>query len=600
MEVNRTDNCGELRKEDKGKEVVMLGWVQRIRDHGGKKFVDLRDRYGITQVVFGPDMTENFGGFSKVGKEYLIEVRGEVKERPEGTVNKDLDTGSVEVHAGSFDVVSESKVPPFSIDSEKRGNIDESTRFKHRYLDLRNSGRKGILINRHRFIHRCRSFLAERDFIEVETPQLTKSTPEGARDFLVPSRNYPGKFYALPQSPQLFKQLMMVSGFEKYYQVVRCFRDEDTRKDRQPEFTQLDIEISFSDQDGFIGLMEDMLKEALDSVYGVGIDIPFPRMTYSEAMNKYGSDRPDLRYDMELTDLSDAVEDSKFNIFSETVDEGGVVKAIKFDDMEKISGNYLKKLEEIVKEEGAAGLIHIEKTDKGFEGPMLDHIEESILEDISETMDLGFGEVLFIVAAERTVANEALGSLRRELGEKFGLYDDGDFEFVWIVDFPLFEYEAGELKSEHHPFTSPKDTEKFMDMDKDTRERFGSLKADAYDLVLNGFEIGGGSKRIYRKEVQEKVFDLLGLEEKEVEDRFGWFLEAFDYSAPPHRGIAYGLDRIIMLMEGEPNIREVIPFPKSKQGFDYLTGAPSEHREGQLQGLGIDISERFKLEKEDV
>lgn len=596
--LERTNNCGELREKDTGEKVELVGWAQRIRDHGNKKFIDLRDRHGLTQIVFGSEETEGFTGADEIGKEYLIKIEGNVEERLEGTENDEIATGNIEVHVNNYEIVSKSDVPPFSLDEEKREKIKDSIRFEHRYLDLRNKDKQQNIINRHKFFQSLRKFLTEEDYIEVETPFLTKSTPEGARDFLVPSRNFPGKFYALPQSPQLFKQLLMVAGFERYFQIVKCFRDEDTRKDRQPEFTQLDVEVSFLDRDTFLGMMEKMIKEAFEETYDMEIDLPIRKIDYEEAIKKYGSDRPDLRYDMQLNDLTSLVKDSEFGIFSETAKEGGAVKAICFHEKEEMSGNYLDKCEEVVKEEGAPGLIHIDVGDEA-EGPMLKHIESGIVEKILEKMEAEKGDIVFIVAGDRDVVNSSLGSLRRKLGEDFELYEEDDYEMAWIVNFPLFQYEDGNLKSEHHPFTAPKDMEKFKEIDRNDKESFADLDADAYDLILNGLEIGGGSKRIHLPEIQKKIFDLLGLGDEEVEEKFGWFMEAFKYSAPPHRGIALGLDRILMVMEGEPNIREVIPFPKSKSGFDYLTGAPAPSRDNQLEDVGLKLKEEFQNFEED-
>ncbi|MFP4046017.1 MAG: aspartate--tRNA ligase, partial [Candidatus Aenigmatarchaeota archaeon] len=559
--MQRTHTCGELREEDTGQEVELIGWAQRIRDHGSKKFIDLRDREGITQIVLDTEETETFTEADEIGKEYLIRISGKVEKRLEGTENEELETGYIEVHATDYEIVSDSELPPFSLDEEKREKIKESLRFKHRYLDLRNRAKQENIIHRHRFFQALRRFLSEEDYIEVETPFLTKSTPEGARDFIVPSRNFPGNLYALPQSPQLFKQLLMVAGFEKYFQIVKCFRDEDTRSDRQPEFTQLDIEVSFRDQDEFLEKIEEMVKYALKETYDEDIDIPFRRMRYEEAMDRYGSDRPDLRFEMQLHDISEIVEDSDFGIFSDTVEDGGVVKAVRLEE-ENLSNNYIKKLETAVKDEGAPGLLRIEVGDE-LEGPMLKHIEEDILESIVDEMEAEKGDTIFMVAGEKEIVNPALGRLRRKLGEDFELYDDESLEFVWIMDFPMFGLDGEGLKSEHHPFTAPFDPEKFMNTDEGEKDKFAKMDADAYDLVLNGYEIGGGSKRIHDMEMQRKVFRLLELNDEEVEDRFGWFLEAFNYSAPPHRGIAFGLDRILMIMEDEENIREVIPFPKS-------------------------------------
>ncbi|MDY6776563.1 MAG: aspartate--tRNA ligase [Candidatus Nanohaloarchaea archaeon] len=593
--MDRTHRCGDLREDDADETVELVGWVHRVRDHGGKRFIDLRDRAGMVQVVLSPEHTEEFHRSDDLGREYLLRIEGEVGERPEGTVNEDMDTGEVEVQASSFEVVSESEVPPFSLDEEKAKDTREDLRFEHRYLDMRRQRVSTTFQERSEFFHTARNFLHDNDFLEVETPYLTKSTPEGARDFVVPARNFPGNFYALPQSPQLFKQLLMVGGMERYYQVVRCFRDEDTRKDRQPEFTQLDLEVSFMDQDEFLELMSELAVKSFNEAFDAGLETPVERITWQEAMDRWGSDRPDRRYGMKLRNVSSLVEDSELNIFRRTVEEGGVVKGFKLEGRaDELSNSDMDDLIDYAEEEGAGGLVWIKLTSEGFESPVEDYLETETLRNLIDEFEAEAGDVLFFVADEKPVANEVLGSLRRHLADDvFDLAEEAEgYDLLWITDFPLFSYEDGEFGSEHHPFTMPEDPEALRDADPEDEDALLELDADAYDLVLNGFEIGGGSQRIHDPDLQQKVFDILGLSEEEVEERFGWFVEAFEYGAPPHRGIAFGVDRIIMVFRGEPNIREVIPFPKSKQGHDYLTGAPAPPREDQLEGLGIDVIEK--------
>ncbi|MBC5793453.1 MAG: aspartate--tRNA ligase [Nanohaloarchaea archaeon] len=594
--MKRTHRCGELRKEDVGEKAEIAGWIHRIRNHGGKRFVDLRDRNGLIQTVMEEDITDNFEDAADLGREYVIKIEGEVRERPEEMRNEELETGDVEVSVESFEVVSDSEVPPFSLDEEKTDEISEEIRMEHRYLDMRRQSVSDTLQKRHQFVQSVRNTLNTNEFLEIETPELTKSSPEGARDFIVPSRNEPGNFYALPQSPQLFKQLLMVGGVERYYQLAKCFRDEDTRKDRQPEFTQIDIEVSFMDQEDFLSLMEKTVSNAAEEAFNVELETPVDRISWQEAMDKYGTDRPDRRYGMELHEFSSTVKDSGFNVFSNTVEEGGVVKGFKLEGKaDDISNRGMDEFEEVVTEEGVGGLVWIKLEEDGYNSPVGKYIEDEYLDHFKEELDAEEGDVIFIVADERRTANEALGSLRRHLGEKYGVAGD-EYDMLWVVDFPLFGYEDGNFDYEHHPFTMPQDREKVenMDFDEVTEEELLELEADAYDLVLNGFEIGGGSKRIHDLDLQRKVFDLIGLEDEEVEERFGWFLEAFKYGAPPHRGLAFGLERILMILQGEPNIREVIPFPKSKTGKDHLTGAPAEPRDNQLEGLGLEVKEEFQ------
>ncbi len=492
----------------------------------------------------------------------------------------------------AFDVVSESATPPFSLDEDKAKGTREELRHEYRYLDMRRERVSTNIQNRHQFLQACREYLNTNDFLEVETPYLTKSTPEGARDFIVPARNFPGNFYALPQSPQLFKQLLMVGGMERYYQVARCFRDEDTRKDRQPEFTQLDLEVSFLDQDDFLSMMEEMLAQAFEDAFGAEFETPLDRITHEEAMNTYGSDRPDRRYGMTLHDVSKHVQDSDLNIFAQTVAEGGAVKGFKLEGRaDDLSNNDMYALIDYAKEEGAGGLIWIKLTEDGFESPVENYLETETLRSLISEFDAEAGDVLFFVADDLSTANDVLGSLRRHLADNvFDIADKQEgYDLYWIVDFPLFSLEDGELLAEHHPFTMPDDPERMKQIKNENKEKLADLTSDAYDIVLNGFEIGGGSRRIHDPDLQGKVFDILGLSEEEVEERFGWFVDAFQYGAPPHRGIAFGIDRILMIFQNEPNIREVIPFPKSKRGHDYLTDAPAPPRDDQLEGLGVEV-----------
>ncbi len=595
--MERTHRCGDIRVEDTGEDVSIVGWVHRARDHGGKRFVDLRDRAGLVQVVFSPEETTEFHRTQDFGREWLVQVTGTVQERPDGTKNEDLDTGDIEIHASDFEVVNESEMPPFSLDEEKRNETREELRMEYRYLDMRKQRVADNIRKRHAFLQACREYLNDNEFLEVETPYLTKSTPEGARDFVVPARNFPGNFYALPQSPQLFKQLLMVGGMERYYQVARCFRDEDTRKDRQPEFTQLDLEVSFMDQDDFLTMMEELVTNALAEAFRVEIETPVDRITHEEAMNRYGSDRPDRRYGMELHDVSDLVKDSELNIFSSTVESGGVVKGFRLEGhADDLSNNDMDDLIEFAQEEGAGGLIWIKLTSEGFESPVESYLETEVMRSLISEFDAQAGDVLFLVADDIRTANPVLGALRRHVAERFGMDAEAEgYDLYWIVDFPMFDEQDGQVTPEHHPFTMPKHPDRLENIDTDDTDALLNLDSDAYDIVLNGFEIGGGSRRIHDPDLQNTIFDILGLSEDEVDERFGWFVDAFQYGAPPHRGIAFGIDRILMIMQDEPNIREVIPFPKSKSGYDYLTGAPAEPRDDQLDGLGIEVT----VEKQD-
>lgn len=595
--MTKRSYCGQLREGDVGQKVLLKGWVHRLRDHGGKKFIDLRDKKGLVQVIFDPEKTENFEKIESVGREYLLEVKGKVKKRPEGGTNSKLKTGKVEVKANSFEVISSSEPTPFSLDEEKDLKTKEETRLENRYLDLRREELQKSMKTRYNFSKSCRRFLDDNEFIEIETPYLTKSTPEGARDFIVPSRNYKGNFYALPQSPQLFKQLIMISGFERYFQFVKCFRDEDSRKDRQPEFTQLDIEVSFLDQEEFLAKMESMFVKAAEDTYGVEFETPVQRMTYPEAMKKYGTDRPDLRFGLELKDLTETVRNCDFNSFSNVVSSGGMVKGINVKKgAKKLSNKEKDELDEFAENEGAMGLVKFEVKENKLKSSLSKHFQEETLNKIGEKMQAEDGDLLLIVADTNKIVNQVLSQLRLKLGEDLDLIDEDDYELLWVVDMPMFEFENDEFKPMHHPFTSPKGGVKALEqIDPDNeqdREKLKKMTADAYDLVLNGEEIGGGSKRIHTPKAQEKVFDILDLEEEEVEQRFGWFLEAFKYGPPPHRGIAFGLDRIIMIFRNQSSIRDVIAFPKNKNGYSPLTGAPASPRRDQLNGLGISVDNK--------
>jgi aspartyl-tRNA synthetase len=588
-DLSRSYYCGELRKEQVGEEVTLMGWVQRRRDHGGLIFVDLRDRFGLVQVVFNPEEAdEAFQKAEDLRKEYVIAVVGEVIERPEGTINPDLSTGEIEVNASELRILDSAKTPPLQITEESE--VGEDLRLKYRYLDLRRPNMQQNLILRHKVKKSVRDYLDGYDFLEIETPMLTKSTPEGARDYLVPSRVNPGKFYALPQSPQLFKQLLMVSGMERYYQIVRCFRDEDLRADRQPEFTQIDIEMSFVNQDIIMSLMEGMMKEIF-SVSDFKEPSEFPRMSYQEAMERYGSDRPDLRFDLELVDISEIVKDAEFNVFSGTIANGGEVKGINAKGCADFSRKDLDDLTDYVGIYGAKGLAWIALREDGINSPISKFLSEEELESIIYEMDAKEGDLLLFVADEPRVVSAALGNLRQELASRLDLIDKDEFNFIWITDFPLLEEDEGELFSLHHPFTAPQDEDVELLEEKPTE-----VRSKAYDLVLNGIEIGGGSIRIHDSKLQKKIFEVLDLNQEEIDEKFGFLLEAFEYGTPPHGGIAFGLDRLIMLLGGLETIRDVIAFPKTQNATSLMTEAPSRVEEEQLEELHLEVIEEEEID----
>ncbi|KGR88216.1 aspartate--tRNA ligase [Ureibacillus massiliensis 4400831 = CIP 108448 = CCUG 49529] len=584
--AQRTHACGELTEQHQGQKVVLKGWVQRRRDLGGLIFVDVRDRTGIVQVVFGDQAPEALTIADKIRSEYVVEIEGEVILRDESQVNPNIKTGKIEVVASNIIIINEAKTPPFAI--EDKVEINEEARLKYRYLDLRRPVMYNTFKLRSDITRSIRNFLQNESFLEVETPILTKSTPEGARDYLVPSRVHEGEFYALPQSPQLFKQLLMVSGFEKYFQIARCFRDEDLRADRQPEFTQVDIETSFMSMDEIIEMNERLLQTVMKEVMDIEIQLPLQRMPYKEAMDRYGSDKPDVRFGLELIQLSEIVKDSSFKVFAQAVENGGEVKAI---NVKGNADNYTRKdidaLTEFVSIYGAKGLAWIKVTEEGFTGPIAKFFEGEIVEEITSATNAESGDLLLFVADKSPVVAASLGALRMKLGKELGLIDESQFAFLWVTDWPLLEYdeEAGRYTAAHHPFTRPFD-EDIEKMDTDP----AAVRAQAYDIVLNGYELGGGSLRIFERDLQEKMFKLLGFTKEEAQEQFGFLLEAFEYGVPPHGGLAFGLDRFVMLLAGRTNLRDTIAFPKTATASCLLTDAPSEVSPAQLKELHLKIN----------
>jgi len=583
--LSRTHCCGSLSLQNVGEEVVLMGWVNRRRDHGGLIFVDLRDRYGIVQVVFNPELSgQAFAKAEEIRNEYVIAVKGKVSARPEGTINPNLATGEVEVYASELRILNKAKTPPFYISDD--ADVDETIRLKYRYLDLRRAEMQKTLILRHKTAKAMRDFLDKHNFLEIETPMLTKSSPEGARDYLVPSRVNPGEFYALPQSPQLFKQILMVAGMDRYFQIVRCFRDEDLRADRQPEFTQLDMEMSFVNREDIISLIEEMVQYIFKETLNLDIKIPFPRLTYQEAMDRFGSDKPDLRFGMELVDISDLVQACEFKVFKSAIADGGKVKGINAQGC----GNYPRRqIDDIVKFAiscGAKGLAWIALTDEGIKSPITKFLTEDELKSIVARMGGKQGDLLLFVADSPPVVATVLSHLRLEFGKRLNLIDPHEFNFSWVVDFPLLEWDDEEKRyvAIHHPFTAPVEEDLPL-LESDP----GKVRAQAYDLILNGVELGGGSIRIHQRPVQEQMFKLLGLSKEQSLEKFGYLLEAFEYGTPPHGGIAFGLDRMIMLMAGKDTIRDVIAFPKTQSASDLMTDAPSPVDPKQLKELHIKL-----------
>ena len=581
--LKRTHMCGELRLEDAGKEVVLNGWVAKARSLGSLVFVDIRDKSGITQITFNEDIPEELLEKAKsLRSEHVIGVTGTVKER--SSKNDNLPTGAIEVFATDLVIYSEADTPPIYIKDDD--NVDENLRLKYRYLDLRKSKMQRNLSFRHRLTKLVRDYFDENGFTEVETPMLIKPTPEGARDYLVPSRVNQGSFYALPQSPQMFKQLLMVAGTDRYFQIVKCFRDEDLRADRQPEFTQIDLEMSFADSDDVISMQEGLLKRIMKELKGIDIDTPFPRLTYKEAMERYGSDKPDTRFDIELNKLNDIFEESDFMVFKDALETGGDIRGISIPGgAAEFSRKKIDKLTDEAKHYGAKGLLWIKVEEDGFSSSASKFLNDGELTKVAERCGSKPGDIIFIVSAQPKVVFDTLGWLRRKIAGILGLLDDNKFNFLWVVDFPMFEKDdEGNLKAMHHPFTQPK-LDELDKLDGDIL----SLNADAYDIVLNGVELGGGSIRIHDRELQDKMFKVLGLGEEERMEKFGFFIEAFKYGAPPHAGLAYGLDRMVMLLLGESSIREVIAFPKNANAECPVSEAPGKADSVQLEELGLAV-----------
>ena len=593
----RTHYCGEVNASHVDQIVTLCGWNHRRRDHGGVIFIDLRDREGLAQVVCDPDRAEMFKIAENVRNEFVLKITGKVRRRPQGTENPNLASGEIEILCHELEVLNTAVTPPFQLDEE---NLSENVRLTHRVIDLRRPQMQKNLMLRYKVAMAFRRFLDEKGFIDIETPMLTKSTPEGARDYLVPSRVHPGKFFALPQSPQLFKQLLMVAGFDRYYQITKCFRDEDLRADRQPEFTQVDIETSFLTEEQITALMEEMIRSVFKQALAVELPNPFPRISYTEAMNRYGSDKPDLRVTLELTDVTDAVTDVAFKVFSGPATSGGRVAALRVPGgATRLTRSEIDNYAEFVKIYGARGLAYIKVNDasklneEGLQSPIVKNLHPAALKTIIERTGSQSGDLIFFGADKTKIVNDALGALRTKLGHDKGYVDGSVWRPLWVVDFPMFEYDEDNQRWSacHHPFTSPKDGhEALMAADP------GACMAKAYDLALNGWEMGGGSVRIHRAEVQEKVFQALGIGPEEQQAKFGFLLDALRYGAPPHGGLAFGLDRIVTMMAGAESIRDVIAFPKTQRAQCLLTDAPSDVDEKQLRELHIRLRQKVETQ----
>jgi len=585
MKWKRTHNCGQLRKEDKLKSVVLMGWVDRRRDHGGLIFIDLRDRYGVTQVRIDPT-SDAYEEAKRLRSEYVVAFKGIVEPRPEGMVNPKLSTGEIELVATDIEVLNTSKTPPFPISGET--NASEDLRLRYRYLDLRRPQMQKNLILRHKMYQIVRKYFSDNQFLEIETPFLMKSTPEGARDFLVPSRVWKGRFFALPQSPQTYKQLLMISGFDRYFQVVRCFRDEDLRADRQPEFTQIDVEMSFIDEEDIYSIVEGLIARLMKDVFDKDVSLPFPRLPYDMAMSRFGNDRPDMRFGVEIEEITPLVAETEFKVFSETAKAGNMVAGICAPGCAKYSRKQIDELIDWAKKRGARGLVAIKVKDDDWDSPVNKFVKDEIRKLVISKFGARNGDLLLLVADEKEMALAVLGDLRLEIGRRENLIDESEFNFLWVVDFPLFEYSKEESRyvARHHPFTSPRPE----DVDKLLTEP-ENVKARAYDLILNGNEIAGGSIRIFDMETQAKMFKALGISEQEANDKFGFLLEALSYGAPPHGGIAFGFDRMVMLFAGLKSIRDVIAFPKTASAMSLMDGSPSTVKTEQLDELGLILKE---------
>ena len=583
--MRRTHNCCELGAKDVGSEVVIMGWVQRRRDHGGVIFIDLRDREGITQVVFNPEIDQQVHEKAQIIRsEYVLAIRGKVEKRLKGMTNPKLKTGEIEILATELKVLNHAKTPAILI--EDNLDVSENIRLKYRHLDLRRPKMQKNIILRHKASVCVRDYLNKKGFLDIETPVLTRSTPEGARDYLVPSRVSPGTFYALPQSPQLFKQLLMMAGFDKYYQIVRCFRDEDLRADRQPEFTQIDMEMSFVDEEDILYVVEGLLHTLFKEIFDSELLIPFPRMTYDEAIDRFGLDKPDTRFGLELKNISDIVENSGFKVFANVVKKGGIVKGVNAKGCINFSRKEIDELTDFVSIYRAKGLAWIKVKENEWQSPIAKFFTDKEKEALAERLDMKPGDLVFFVADTPKITNEALGHLRNHIAKKTDLIDQSIFDFLWVTDFPLFEYDDVEKRYQalHHPFTAP--LESHVDMLKTDPLL---IKSRAYDLVLNGSEIGGGSIRIHEKDLQVKVFEALGIDQETYEEKFGFLLSALESGAPPHGGMALGFDRLVMILCGESSIREVIPFPKTQKAACLMTDAPSTTSKAQLEELFLKI-----------